>query len=90
MIYTFIRLWGIEENNDRDSITNNTSTRYPCCHGHLTCENIGLTSWNWVVLLDIAPPSSVTKSICIPDDDPSDFSSYFQKQGFHPYSSIHY
>lgn len=25
------------------------------CHGHLSSENIGLTSWNWVVLLDIMP-----------------------------------
>lgn len=27
------------------------------CHGHLSSENIGLTSWNWVVLLDIMPQS---------------------------------
>ena len=62
-------------------------SHYPCCHGHLTCENVGLTSWNWVVLLDIAPPSNATKPICIPDDDPSDFIYYFQEQGAHPYSS---
>ena len=28
------------------------------CHGHLTLENVGWTSWNYLVLLDIFPNNS--------------------------------
>lgn len=50
-------------------------------HGFLNTENVGLTSWNWVVLLDI---SSYKARTALPDDDPSDYLYFFQelnKQG---------
>ena len=46
-------------------------------HGHLTCENVGLTSWNWVLLLDVA----TYKPVSVPDDDPSDFITHYQERG---------
>lgn len=45
------------------------------CHGFLTTENVGLTSWNWVVLLDISSYKARTQ---LPDDDPSEYMYYFQ------------
>ena len=50
-------------------------------HGFLTTENIGLTSWNYVVILDIA---SYKAHVPLPDDDPSEYLYFFQefhKQG---------
>ncbi|CAJ1930863.1 unnamed protein product [Cylindrotheca closterium] len=45
-------------------------------HGFLTTENIGLSSWNWVVLVDFASYKART---ALPDDDPSDYLYYFQE-----------
>ena len=45
-------------------------------HGFLTTENIGLTSWNWVVLVDF---SSYKARTALPDDDPSEYLYYFQE-----------
>jgi serine/threonine protein kinase len=44
-------------------------------HGNLSCENIGLTSWNWVLLLDLGS----YKQVKLADDDPSDFIQYYQE-----------
>jgi phosphoinositide-3-kinase, regulatory subunit 4 len=46
-------------------------------HGFLTTENIGLSSWNWVVLVDLA--SSHKARTALPDDDPSEYLYYFQE-----------
>ncbi|AQK75788.1 protein kinase family protein / WD-40 repeat family protein [Zea mays] len=43
------------------------------CHG----ENVLVTSWNWLYLADFAS----FKPTYIPDDDPSDFSFYFDTGG---------
>ncbi|CAK9300578.1 unnamed protein product [Gordionus sp. m RMFG-2023] len=43
------------------------------CHGDLKCENVLLTSWNWVLITDFAH----FKPLCLPDDNPSDFSYFF-------------
>lgn len=45
-------------------------------HGFLTTENIGLSSWNWVVLVDVASHKART---ALPDDDPSEYLYYFQE-----------
>ena len=45
-------------------------------HGFITTENIGLTSWNYLVLLDIA---SYKPRTALPDDDPSEYLYYFQE-----------
>jgi len=45
-------------------------------HGFLTTENIGLSSWNWVVLVDVASYKARTS---LPDDDPSEYLYYFQE-----------
>eukprot|EP00586_Coscinodiscus_wailesii_P009969 CAMPEP_0172515772 /NCGR_PEP_ID=MMETSP1066-20121228/270444_1 /TAXON_ID=671091 /ORGANISM="Coscinodiscus wailesii, Strain CCMP2513" /LENGTH=221 /DNA_ID=CAMNT_0013296943 /DNA_START=46 /DNA_END=708 /DNA_ORIENTATION=- len=45
------------------------------CHGTITSENVGLTSWGWVVLLDLGS----YKPVMIPDSDPSDFIYWFQR-----------
>eukprot|EP00252_Welwitschia_mirabilis_P026188 TRINITY_DN8476_c0_g1_i2.p1 TRINITY_DN8476_c0_g1~~TRINITY_DN8476_c0_g1_i2.p1 ORF type:complete len:265 (+),score=34.24 TRINITY_DN8476_c0_g1_i2:263-1057(+) len=47
------------------------------CHGDIKCENVLVTSWNWVYLADYAS----FKPTYIPDDDPSDFSFYFDTGG---------
>jgi phosphoinositide-3-kinase, regulatory subunit 4 len=52
-------------------------------HGFLTAENIGLTSWNWVVLLDVASYKART---ALPDDDPTEYLYYFQENYSHPYA----
>ena len=45
-------------------------------HGFLTTENIGLTSWNRLVLIDVASYKART---ALPDDDPSQYLYYFQE-----------
>ncbi|KAF8730110.1 hypothetical protein HU200_017078 [Digitaria exilis] len=47
------------------------------CHGDITCENVLVTSWNWLYLADFAS----FKPTYIPHDDPSDFSFYFDTGG---------
>lgn len=49
-------------------------------HGFLTTENVGLTSWNWVILLDI---SSYKARTALPDDDPSEYLYYFHELNKH-------
>eukprot|EP01018_Ginkgo_biloba_P018922 Gb_24425 [translate_table: standard] len=43
----------------------------------IKCENVLVTSWNWVFLADYAS----FKPTYIPDDDPSDFSFFFDTGG---------
>ncbi|KAF3791532.1 putative serine/threonine-protein kinase [Nymphaea thermarum] len=47
------------------------------CHGDIKCENVLVTSWNWVYLADFAS----FKPTYVPDDDPSDFSFFFDTGG---------
>lgn len=48
-------------------------------HGFVTSENIGLTSWNHVILMDFC----FYKKPTLPDDDPSDYLYYYQEQSKH-------
>jgi hypothetical protein len=43
---------------------------------NLICDNVGLSSWNWVVLLDIFPG----RPTFLAEDDPSDWIYYFQSR----------
>ncbi|KAJ7973771.1 Kinase family protein [Quillaja saponaria] len=47
------------------------------CHGDIKCENVLITSWNWLYLADFAS----FKPTYIPYDDPSDFSFFFDTGG---------
>lgn len=45
--------------------------------GDIKCENVLVTSWNWIYLADFAS----FKPTYIPHDDPSDFSFFFDTGG---------
>ena len=45
------------------------------CHGHLTTENICVTSYGWVLLTDFAS----FKPVCIPDYDLTEYILHFEK-----------
>lgn len=47
-------------------------------HGDVKTENILVTSWNWLYLADF---SSVYKPAYLPEDNPADFSFYFDLSG---------
>lgn len=47
-------------------------------HGDLKSENFLVTSWNWLMITDFA---SYTKPTFIPEDNPSQFSFYFDNSG---------
>ncbi|KAL7093690.1 hypothetical protein ACP275_11G054800 [Erythranthe tilingii] len=53
------------------------SHEHGVCHGDIKCENVLVTSWNWLYLADFAS----FKPIYIPYDDPSDFSFFFDTGG---------
>jgi len=74
-----------EANSGIDSSTDTNTNRggkteiaLPIVHGFLTTENIGLSSWNWVVLLDLS--ASYKGRTALPDDDPSEYLYYFQER----------
>jgi phosphoinositide-3-kinase regulatory subunit 4 len=50
---------------------------YGQCHGDIKLENFLLTSWNWVYLSDFA----CCKPTYIPEDNPVDFSYFFDSSG---------
>ncbi|WAR15027.1 PI3R4-like protein [Mya arenaria] len=43
------------------------------CHGDIKSENVMITGWNWLLLTDFAS----FKPTYLPDDNPSDFSYFF-------------
>lgn len=43
-------------------------------HGDLKTENILINSWNWIVITDFA---SLIKPVYLPEDNPSEFTFYF-------------
>ncbi|KAK3748325.1 hypothetical protein QZH41_018306 [Actinostola sp. cb2023] len=43
------------------------------CHGDIKTENVMVTSWNWVLLTDIAS----FKPAYLPEDNPADFTFFF-------------
>ncbi|KAK1598283.1 uncharacterized protein LY79DRAFT_666055 [Colletotrichum navitas] len=47
-------------------------------HGDIKTENTLVTSWNWLYLSDFSAPF---KPIMLPDDNPGDFSYYFDTSG---------
>ena len=47
-------------------------------HGNLTAENICITSWGWVCIVDIGGDAEM-KPVKMKDYDPSDFTYYYKK-----------
>ncbi|KAF2750535.1 phosphoinositide 3-kinase regulatory subunit 4 [Sporormia fimetaria CBS 119925] len=47
-------------------------------HGDIKTENVLVTSWNWLYLTDF---SSSYKPVYLPEDNPADFSFYFDMSG---------
>ncbi|KXS16088.1 hypothetical protein M427DRAFT_145085 [Gonapodya prolifera JEL478] len=47
------------------------------CHGDIKAENVVVTSWGWVYLVDFAP----FKPAVVPEDNPADFSFFFDSSG---------
>lgn len=47
-------------------------------HGDIKAQNILVTSWNWLYLTDF---SSTYKPVMLPDDNPGDFSYFFDTSG---------
>lgn len=47
-------------------------------HGDIKTENVLVTSWNWLYLTDF---SSSFKPLYLPEDNPADFSFYFDTSG---------
>ncbi|KAL6710005.1 Serine/threonine-protein kinase [Coniothyrium glycines] len=47
-------------------------------HGDIKTENVLVTSWNWLYLADF---SSSYKPVYLPEDNPADFSFYFDLSG---------
>lgn len=47
-------------------------------HGDIKAQNILVTSWNWLYLTDF---SSAFKPMVLPDDNPADFTYYFDTVG---------
>jgi phosphoinositide-3-kinase regulatory subunit 4 len=48
------------------------------CHGDIKCENVLVTSWNWVYLADFY---GSLKPTYLPVDNPADFSFFFDTGG---------
>ncbi|KAM5348422.1 hypothetical protein ACJ41O_008246 [Fusarium nematophilum] len=47
-------------------------------HGDIKAQNVLVTSWNWLYLSDF---SSAYKPVMLPDDNPGDFSYFFDTSG---------
>ncbi|KAF5673835.1 VPS15 kinase [Fusarium heterosporum] len=47
-------------------------------HGDIKAQNVLVTSWNWLYLSDY---SSAYKPVMLPDDNPADFSYFFDTSG---------
>lgn len=47
-------------------------------HGDIKTENVMVTSWNWLYLTDFSAPF---KKTYLPEDNPADFSYYFDTSG---------
>ncbi|KKF95724.1 Serine/threonine-protein kinase VPS15 [Ceratocystis platani] len=47
-------------------------------HGDIKAQNVLVTSWNWVYLTDFSSPYKPTM---LPDDNPADFSYFFDTSG---------
>ncbi|KAF4125238.1 phosphoinositide-3-kinase, regulatory subunit 4 [Geosmithia morbida] len=47
-------------------------------HGDIKAQNVVVTSWNWLYLTDF---SSAFKPVMLPDDNPGDFSYFFDTSG---------
>ena len=55
------------------------------CHGHLSTENVLLTSWNWVLISDVG--CQHYKPVVLPDDDPGEWIHWFEGRGGEDVSS---
>lgn len=69
-----------------DNDDNVDKIHQPIVHGFLTTENVGLSSWNWVVLIDLS--ATYKGRTALPDDDPSEYLYYFQERQTTAHSNV--
>lgn len=64
---------GLTAENNNPVMPCKLSFIFQVCHGDIKLENIMITSWNWVLLVDFAS----FKPTYLPEDNPADFSYFF-------------
>ena len=72
-VYVMVRFDSLRVYDPHDCEVNCDECEFCTVLGDIKCENVLVTSWNWLYLADFAS----FKPTYIPYDDPSDFSFFY-------------